>query len=600
MKEQNLDHVTWDLTEFYSGMDDPQIQKDLEKVDKLVNKFVEKYKGKLNNKDWSANLMYQAIKEKEEFNYISSKIGLYSGLLYNKNVTNEDVGIFSQKVSEYFDKIYEKLIWYQVKWVHLSDEVAGKIINDEKLKNYKHSLKHSRVAKPFTLSEKEEEAIDKVSKTGAPAFARLYTEVNTDEKYELKVDGEVKKLNVSQLSYYLNDHKNRDVRKRAAKAYAEGIKENSKVYTFTQNTLLWDSKISDNMRGFEYPQHSTFLGNEVNKEIVDTMSSEVEKNYFIVEKFYKKKKETLGLEELYEWDRYSKIYDDVKADYSWEEAKQIVLDAFGKFNKDFAKVAKKFFDNGWIDAPIKDGKKSGAFCASGHPRLHPFILVNFKGRSSDVMTLAHELGHGIHAYLAREQPMAEYSPATPVAEVASVFGEMLVFDYLYEHMDDEKLKLNLLADKLQQIFATVFRQNAFYLFEVDINKHRREKGELRQEEFNQYYQGRLQDMFGDGLTLTDDHKYFWMGITHFYAYDFYVYSYVFGELLTLALYSKYKNNDKNFIKNYVNSLKLGGSKTPIEITKNMDVDISDPKFWNKGISILNDYVSRFNKLAGEV
>lgn len=588
--------VVWDLSEFYTGIDDPKIDKDIKKVDALIDSFVKKYKGKINSKDLTAEFLHQAILDHEEIDYISANYILYASLLFSKNVLSEDVSIFYQKINEFSSEQSTKLTWFGVEWLHLDDVTANKVIANKTLKNYKHSLVQSRLLKDHTLSEKEETLLSKTSITGAGAFTKLFDLVDTDTKYELEIEGEIKQVTFSELSNYLSLHPDRDVRKRAAESLTAGLRKNEKIYAFIMNTLLLDSKISDEVRKFKYPQEATFLLDELEKEAIDTMTDEVVKGHPVVERFYNAKKKLLGIDELFEWDRYNSIYPDMDEEYTWEQAKEIVLKSFYGFNQKFGETAELFFDNNWIDAPLMDGKRSGAFCLMGTPKHHPFVFTNFKGKSRDVMELAHELGHAIHSYLSRNLTLAEYYPVTPLAEIASIFSEMLVFESLYKNAKDDRVKINLLGSKIQEIFASVFRQNAFYLFEVDVHKHRREKGEMSLENINSYFQKRLQNMFGEGLTLTDQHKYWWMYVSHFYHFDFYVYSYVFGELLTLALYQISKEAE-SFTKDYIELLSLGGSQKPEELLSRFKLDINSESFWSEGVTYIDKLVDEFESLT---
>ncbi len=590
-----VEKVVWNLTEFYVDIDDPKIEEDILQVNTLIEKFIKKYKGKINSKDLTVEFLKTALLDHEEIQYVGANYVLYASLLLSKNVTDEKSEIFYQKINEISSEQNTKLTWFGVEWLQLEDEIADSIIEDPLLSEYKHSLLHSRLMKKHTLSEKEEVLLSKTAITGADAFTRLFDLVDTDTKYEFEVEGELKHLSFPELSNYLSYDPDREVRERASNSFTKGLKDNEKIYSFIMNNLLLDSKVGDEVRFFEYPQEATFLLDEINKNVVDSMVETVVDSHGLVEQFYIAKKELLNYGELFEWDRYNNIYPELDAEYTWAEAKKIVLDAFYEFSEDFGKIAEKFFDEGWIDAPMLEGKRSGAFCMMGTPKHHPFVFMNFKGKSRDVMTLAHELGHAIHSYLSKDLPLAEYYPVTPLAEIASIFAEMLVFEKLYTEATNEKIKVNLMVGKIQEIFASVYRQNAFYLFEDDLHKHRREKGELSLEDFNSYFQKRQQDMFGKGLTLTEQHSNWWMYVSHFYHHDFYVYSYVFGELLTLALYQLSKE-DETFKDKYLNLLKLGGSKKPSDLLSMFDIDIQDRKLWENGTQYIKGLISEFEKM----
>jgi oligoendopeptidase F len=587
----------WDLSDLYENNNDPQIEKDKEEIALLTDKFIKNYKNKINSKDLTAEKLSWALKDSEKISGLLYKHSAYFNYQYITNTKDETLAKLNQIAGEFSNNISTQLLWFSLEWLHLNDEKANEVMNTPLLERYKHHLATQRIFKPHTLSENEEKIISKLSQTGGSAFVRFYDEIDSQAKYKLKVDGKEKELTIAQLGPYLSRHKERDVRKNAAISLSEGLEKNAKTYTFILNTLLHESKIEDELRKYEYPQQATFMGYEIKPETVKNMTAEIERNYNVCEKFYDTKKTILEYKKLYEWDRYSPIFEQEKGDYTWEETKDIILEAFAEFDPTFYKVGKKFFDEKWIDALIVEGKKNGAMCSLGIPAHHPRILMNFNGKVNDIGTLAHELGHGIHAYLSKNQPLQEFYPSTATAEVASVFAEMVVFDKIYQAENVKEKKVNLLADKIQDSFATIFRQNAFYLFETDIHQHRREKGELGVEEFCEYYQKRLQAMFGSGLSLSKGHRYWWMPVLHFYHYDFYVFTYCMGDLLTTALYGKFKENKDEFKEGYFEALALGGSKDPYKITKIMGVDINSADFWSKGLEILDNYVKEFENLV---
>lgn len=588
--------ITWDLSDLYSGFEDPKIEKNKNEIKDLAEKFVKKYKGKINSPDLTTEFLLQCLQDYEQ---ILEKQTLFSNYFYyrhSKDTQSEKVSKYYQQAREFSNQISSQLVWLELEWVNLDNQLAKKLINHPKLADYSHYLAHERKFKSHRLSEKEEQILVKKSQTSGSAFVKLYDLIDNGLKLKLKIDGQIKELSQSELKPYLTVHPNREIRKSAAEALTKGVKSQQKLYAFILNTLLLDKKINDELRNYKYPQQATFLSYEVDKKTVDNLVETVEKSYSICEHFYLTKQEILKVDQLYEWDRYSPIYKTDKT-YSWKEAKTIILDAFYQFSDQFGNIAKLFFDKKWIDAEISEGKHSGAFCSYGTPSTHSYVLINFTGKINDILTLAHELGHGIHHYLSRDQKLLEFWASTAVAEIASIFCESLVFDKLFQELGDKKIKTNLLANKLQSDFSSIFRQIAFYQFETAIHRHRREKGELSLKEFSQYYQHQLQAMFGKGLKLTRGHQYWWMPILHFYHYNFYVFTYSMGNLLTYSLYNIYQNDKKSFLKNYLKALKLGGSKTPAEIIAVIGIDISDREFWQHGIDYLNNLVNQFENLT---
>jgi len=590
---KNTKPPAWDLSDLYPAIEDPQIEKDKNEIFSLVDKFISNYKNKINSGEVTPEIMLNALNELSTISEMVHKYAGFFGLIHLTDTKSEAIGKKYQEAKEFSNNVSTKLLWFDLEWLHLDDKKAEEIINDQSLRNYVHFLKNQRKFKPFVLKESEEKIISQLSQTGGSAFVRLYDEFGAQLKITIYINGKPKQLSFSQLGPYLNYHKSREIRKKTSSALSETLEENSKIYAYILNTLLLESKISDEIRGYKYPQEETFLSYELKKETVENMTQAIQNGYYICENFYEAKKKILRYRTLYEWDRYSPIYEQKSTDYTWDEAKNLVLDAFLEFDEKFYEIGKMFFDKKWIDAKIVDGKEHGALCSLGTPEKHPYVFMNFTGKENDVKTLAHELGHGIHSWLSKTQPLHEFYPSTATAEIASVFAEMLVFDKLCAQEKDKKKQINLLAGKLQDMFATVFRQNAFYLFETDIHSHRRKNGELGIEEFNNYYQNRLQEMFGKGLTLSKGHKYWWMPVLHFYHYDFYVFAYCMGELLTTALFAHYKNDKNGFKKGYFEALSLGGSKNPYEVTKVMGVDINKKDFWKNGVDIIKSYVAEF-------
>lgn len=590
--------IEWDLSDLYSGLNEPKIKKDKDKLLLKVKSFNNKYKGKINSKNLTPEFLFEALKKYEEILESAHIYSYFAQLLHAKNTTDPKIGHFYQEAQEFATHVETELLWFELEWIKVEDKKANQVVKSSKLKDYKHFLTTARLFKPYLKSEEEEKILAQKDQTSSKAFIRLYDQHSSQLKFPLKVDGKIKRLSLSEIAPYLTSHKDRNVRKRAIFALSKGLKENADLYTFILNTLLLDKKILDEIKGYKYPEQETFLEYEVDPDVVKVMSEAIVKRHDIVERFYLAKKRLLGYRKLYEWDRYSSIYPEVTEEYRWRQAKDLVLDSFNGFSKDFANVAKRFFENDWIDAEIADGKMHGGFCSNLTPSTHPYILLNYSGEMNDVTTLAHELGHGVHIQFSRHN-LLQFHPTTLVAEIASTFGEMLVFEKLYESTSDKRVKINLLADRIQKSFATIFRQNAFFLFEKDIHKKRRTEGELTTEELSNLYQEHLRVMFGKGLELTGKHKYMWMPILHFYYFNFYVFTYSFGELLTTALYARYKEQGKKFVDDYLSALAAGGSKSPKEIVAMMGLDFSEKGFWDKGLELIEDYVEEFEKIVGE-
>ena len=586
--------ITWNLSSLYSSIKDRQINTAKKQAEKLALLMTKKYKGKICHPLLSAKTLVQALKLYEEILNLLAKLETFANLQKEKNNLGQDIGSFYQKTNEFSKKISSRIVWFELEWARQSKTVAKKILAKPGVLTYRHYLSNARKFADFQLSEAEEKILIIKSQTSAEAFVRLYDQLSASEKYELEYKGKKQFMTYPTITQIAKYDFDRGKRRAASLAITKALSANERNYTYILNTLLLDRKLTNQLRGFSYPQQPTYLSYEVDKNTVETMSKAIVRYYGLVEKYYLAKRKRQNLAALDETDRYNNIYP-LKQKISWRTAQDIVLESLADFSHLFYQIGKKFFDHKWIDAEPSPNKSNGAFCSFVSPDINPYILVNFTGDLADVTTLAHELGHAIHAYLAKENPLLEYSPSTVTAEIASVFAESLVFDKIFKQTNDRKLKVNLMADKIQNTFATVFRQNAFFLFENDLAEEYK-KGELSSEKIGDLWQTRLQAMFGKGLRLSPLHKNWWMPVLHFYHYNFYVFAYCFGELLTDSLIEQYHQRGKDFTRDYILALASGGSKTPLEISKIMRVDITKPDFWDNGLKLIGKWVDDFSQL----
>ncbi|HTE18294.1 MAG TPA: M3 family oligoendopeptidase, partial [Armatimonadota bacterium] len=377
------------------------------------------------------------------------------------------------------------------------------------------------------------------------------------------------------------------------------MKEHSHVLTFIFNNLLQERATVNRLRSYDYPEQVRHESNELSPEVVQSMVDVCTDSYDVVADYYRLKRGLLGLDELTHWDRYAPIGDRT-GQIPFAEAQATVLEAFADFTPRMREMAEPFFTRNWIDAEARQGKRGGAFCSYIVPEVHPYVFMNYTSRARDVMTLAHELGHALHGVLASENSYLNYYPSLPLGETASVFAEMLVFEKLQARMDDPREKLSLLAGKIESSIATVFRQSAIYRFEQAAHRKRREEGEQTTEGYNELWQQTMQAMFGDALTLGEEHAWWWLYIPHIYHTPFYVYSYSFGELLVLALYARYKQEGEPFVQRYLDLLAKGGSQKPEEVLAQVGIDIREREFWQGGVDLLRDMVERAKALAAEI
>ncbi len=574
--------VRWDLSALFSGLDDPRIEETWTRAESRVDAFAAKYRDKVES--LSPEELETAIAELESIYVDVSKPIGYASLRHATDSGNAEIGAFYQGQVERSTSLSVKQMFFELELQKAKDVVPqGK---------YAHYVRTARALSPYRLSEKEEIIMEEFANTGSRAWDRLFDELTANHTYHL--DGA--DVTQEELLTLLRDP-DRAKRQAAADAFTAGLKEMERTLVFLYNTLLQDKAVEDRLRGLDYPEQSRHLSNELEKSTVDLVIDLCVENYPLVARFYRVKKGILGLEDLTHIDRYAPLFD-TEEPVEWEQAKGIVLGAFGAFSVEMRSRAEEFFDKNWIDAEARKGKRGGAFCAYNTPDTHPVILQSFQNRMDDVMTLAHELGHGVHASLSREQSYLNFHGTLPLAELASTFGEMLVFEKLVEGAS-LKDKLALYADKCEGAFATIFRQASMFRFEQKCHNARRTTGEITAEEFGDFWQESIGAMFGDSLTLGEGHRMWWSYVGHFIGSPFYVYAYSFGELLALALFQRAKDEGAPFVDKYLSVLRLGGSQTPQELMAHLGIDLDDRAFWQGGFRVVEGLVSEFERLWAE-
>jgi oligoendopeptidase F len=590
--------VRWDLSDLFSGIDDPRIESTWTQSHAAADAFAAKYRGKIESSDLTASFLAQALTEYEALANEAGKPITFAHLLFAADTGNPALGAFMQKQMEKGTELQVKLMFFDLELMGAPEETIAKIAGDPALDNYRHYIQVVRTFSNHRLTEPEEIILEETANTGNRAWERLFEEVTSNHVYKLKRPGSTEAEEISQEELLnLLRVPERDLRQAAADAFTAGLKEMERVLVFTYNNLIQDKAVGDRLRSYDYPEHSRHLSNELDKETVDLVVAKCRENYGLVSRFYNVKRQILGLPELTHIDRYAPLFD-TEEPVEWEEAKRIVLEAFGQFSGEVEARAREFFDKNWIDAEPRKGKRGGAFCSYNTPDTHPVVFQSYLNKQDDVMTLAHELGHGVHASFSRAQSYFNYHGTLPLAELASTFGEMLVFEKLVESAS-LKDKLALYAGKIEGVFATIFRQAAMFSFEQRCHQVRREEGELTSEQFGELWQAEIQAMFGDSVKLGEDHKCWWSYVSHFISVPFYVYAYSFGELLVLSLYQQAKVEGPGFSRKYVDLLKLGGSRTPQELMETVGVDLRSPAFWDGGFAALEKLVGEFEKLWAE-
>lgn len=594
-KQTGAENILWDLSIFYDDTNDPRIDQDLQKLDRMVDKFVETYRSKVDSMD--AEDFVDAMKALESIYDLSGRLGSYASLNFSTNTNDAKIGALMQKIQEEGAKRSQKLVFFDLEWNALPEETAQAILADPTLGHYRYHLEAERRYRPYQLSEAEEKVLIEKDVTGASAWTRFFTQLIGNVKPV--VDGQALPM---PLVLTMVKDADREKRHKAADAITKALEDRKMELTYIFNVLATDKASDDRLRTYPNWISSRNLSNKSPDEVVDALIKTVTSNYDIVARHYEIKRKLLGYDELFDYDRYAPLnLKESESFYTWDEARQIVINAFKAFSPRMGEIANKFFEENWIHAPVLDGKRGGAFASPTVPSAHPFVMVNFTGKATDVMTLAHELGHGLHMYLSSESQglFGLYTPLT-TAETASVFAEMLVFQDLMDKETDPEVRLSMIAEKIEDTFATVFRQVSMNRFEEKLHTGRREEGELSTERLNEFWMETQQAMFLDSVTMRKEYEQWWSYIPHFLHTPGYVYAYAFGQLLVMALYQLYQERGESFIPEYIELLAAGDSDYPHHLLAKVGVDLLDPSFWEKGIQLIAELVDQEEALAKEL
>ncbi len=587
--------IEWDLADLYSSADDFMIERDMERCRNLADGIAGQYADRVAELDAAA--LFRAVREIEELYELTGKLSAFAYLNFATAVNNADTGAFLQRIREFSSEISRKVVFFELEWAALPDDQAKEILASPEITRYRHYLEAARRYRPHLLSRPEEELLADLSPVRRSSWNSLFEKVLANEKF-----GPDRRTMEEVLSDLYSPERKR--RREAAAAMTMGLRKNLHVLTHTFNTVLADKMIEDRLRRYPSWISSMNLANELDDQTVDALVQAVTSKNQTVARFYELKKKMLDVDPLLDYDRYAPLPFMPDDTVSWEECKNTVLDAYRKFSPEMAEHAARFFDENWIDAGVKQGKTSGAFAHPVVPSVHPYVLVNYTGNLRDVETVAHELGHGVHQIMAAEKGYFNSDTPLTLAETASVFGEMLVFQDLVKNLDSDRKRLGLAASKVESVFATVFRQVAMNRFENAIHTFRRKQGELSQEKFTELWLDTQRAMFGDSVVLTDDYGIWWSYISHFIHVPGYVYAYAFGELLVLSLYSIYNSTPPEkrgeFVSRYMNLLAAGGSDTPYRLLEPFGIDLHDPGFWHQGLSMIDMMVDQVEELAGRV
>jgi oligoendopeptidase F len=598
ISEVDASGIAWDLKDLYTAVDAPEIRRDLDAAEERARAFDARYRGRLAAGRLDGAGLYAAVAELEGISEILTKVLSYAHLLFAADTVTSAHGALLTACQERLTAINKYLMFFDLEWAGLPETAAASLLGDPLVAQYRHHLTKARLHAPYRLSEPEELLLDEKANTGNRAFSRLFDEILSDARFPVASDGGLQELPEEEVLALLHSP-DREARKAAAAGLTAGLVERRRTLTFIFNTLVLDHGVDCRLRRYPDVMTARHLANETDGAAVEALLTACETGLPMVSRYYRLKRRLLGLDELFDYDRYAPLAD-TRDNIPWSQARDLVLAAYRGFSPRMATIAEEFFTLRWIDAASRPGKRGGAFCASTVPSVHPYVLLSYQGRPRDVQTLAHELGHGVHQYLARDRGLFAADTPLTTAETASVFGEMLVFQSLKEMLDDPRQRLTLVCAKIEDSFATVFRQAIMSRFEQSLHKARGEEGELPADRIDELWMAANRPMFGDALHLTEDYRHWWMYIPHFIHSPFYTYAYSFGELLVLALFEKYNSEGDAFVPPYLDLLAAGGSAPPSELLGRMGVDITAADFWQGGLAVLSRMVEEAETLADAV
>lgn len=574
--------VLWNLKDLYASQDDPQVESDIQWCLEESARISRQYRNKVDT--LNSVQLQRCVEQLEKLQTILGKLATFGFLNFTTQLENAEVSGFYQRIMELISQVEKDVVFFELEWNSIAEEKITQLLDAELLGGYRHYLNSMRRFAPHQLSEKEEKLLIERVPVGRSSWTTLFEKVIGHIRFGK--DGRTEEEVLTDL--YNPD---REVRIQAATDLTKGLRSHEHILTHIFNTLAAEKMVTDRQRTYQNWVSSMNLENQVKDGTVESLIQSVTARYDIVERFYKLKARLLDLETLYDYDRYAPLPDLPTKQVPWDDCRDIVLESFANFSPKMAAIAEPFFSRNYIHAPVFSGKRGGAFAHPCIPEVHPYVMVNYTGSLRDISTVAHELGHGIHQVLASE--VGYYNSDTPLvlAETASVFAELIVFKAQVDLLENTQQKRAFTCQKLESIFATVFRQTAMNRFEDGVHQRRRDAGELSSEQISEIWIKTQQAMFGSSVTLSENYSIWWSYIPHFLSTPGYVYSYAFGELLVLALYSIYEQEKDDFIDKYLTLLKAGGSATPYSLLAPFGIDLDNGEFWNKGLELIDRMMS---------
>jgi len=581
----------WDLSELAKNPKSPEFQKQIKELEKQAEKF-EKIKSSLTPKMASKKFL-NILHQVEEISEKMSKIGGYASLSYSSDTQSDEATSLMTRMSKLGSEISNKILFFDLWWkIQVDEKNAKRLMKDAgEITEY---LSHKRLFAKYALSEPEERIINTLDVTGISALVKLYDKITNAFEYKMKIGNKTKSMTREEISNYIRNT-NPKIRETAYKTILTKYTENKGVVgELYQNIVLNWRDEGIEIRGYKSPISMRNIGNDVDDKTIESLLSVCEKNAPVFQKFFVQKAKMLKMKKLRRYDLYAPAAANIKEkNYSYDKSVKLVFESLGKFSDTLEGYAKKVFNENHIDSEIRQGKRDGAFCSTLTPKITPYVLVNFTGKSRDVFTLAHELGHAVHSQAAQDRSILVQDAPLPLAETASTFSELLLYDNLSEKISDNEKKI-MLSEKIDDLYATILRQSFFTIFEVDAHKQIGEGTTV--DEISKTYMQNLKVQFGNSVSLSEDFGIEWSCIPHFYHTPFYCYAYSFGNLLALSLFQRYKKEGKDFVPSYIDILAAGGSKKPEKLLAEHGFDIRSPKFWQEGFDYVKVQVKALSAL----
>ncbi len=589
LTDRELLETEWDLAPLVDGEGRAGAERQLEEARDRASQFAATYAGKVAELD--ADGLRVAMHELEEINELVGRAASFASLEFATDTADPARGALLQLIQERATEIETKLLFFELEWAAVDDQSADELLATGELDRYRHHLHSARRYRPHLLTEPEEKILAEKSISSQGAWNRLFGELCAAIRVD--VDDQELTLDVALSRLQSPD---REVRRTAADAVSAALEPGLRTRGFIYNTLVYDKSVEDRLRGYPNWLASRNLANEASDESVIALIEAVRNRYDIPQRWYRLKAKLLGVERLADYDRAAPVLAE-QVSYSFGEARDLVLDTYQSFSPVAGDVTRRFFDERWIDAPTRPHKRGGAFCAYAVPSVHPYVMLNFTATRRDVLTMAHELGHGLHATLARPQGVFHQSTPLTLAETASVFGEELVFGRMLAEATDDERRLGLLAERVDGAIATVFRQMAMNRYEHLAHTRRRAEGELSADRLCETWVETQAELFGDSVEITGGYRMWWSYVPHFLNTPGYVYAYAYGLLLALSVYSRYLEEGDPFVPRYIDLLSAGGSRSPEKLAEIVGIDLTDPGFWDAGLALVEGQLSEAEELA---